>query len=180
MAAPLTLGAAADMINPAVQKMFLKFAPKHEESWRKFYNITTGVTDYNLIDSSLSGLGEAARITENAVIVSEAPVQGFDKTYTQIEYGKIMSFTKKMWKFGIKKRDMTRIVSALKQACIDKRQRLLLEKLDAAWLTSYTHSDDAGNFSLTVTGGDALALASASHTREDGSWFNIFPILAAI
>jgi len=51
----------------------------------------------------------------------------------------------------------------------------LSEKLDAGWLTSYTANDDAGNFSVTTTGGDALALYSASHTREDGgtAWSNI-------
>ena len=51
------------------------------------------------------------------------------------------------------------------------------EKLDAAGLTSYSTTDDAGNYSVTTTGGDALALRSASHTREDGSWFKA-PALA--
>lgn len=73
-----------------------------------------------------------------------------------------------MWKFGIKKRDVTRVVNALKQACYAKRETLLAEKLDAGWLTSYSTSDDGGNYSVTTTGGDALALYSASHTREDG------------
>jgi hypothetical protein len=145
------------------------------EYWRKFYNVTTGVTDYELKDSGLSGLGDASRTVENAVIVSESPVQTFDQTYQQVDYNKVLSFTKKMWKFGIKKRNVERIVNALKDACNYKREKLLHRKLDAAWLTSYTESDDSGNYSVTTTGGDSAALASASHTREDGgtAWSNI-------
>lgn len=80
-----------------------------------------------------------------------------------------------MWKFGIKKRNVTRVVRELWDACYLRREELLHEKLDAAYLTSYTSSDDGGNYSVTVTGGDGLALASASHTREDGgtAWSNI-------
>mgnify|MGYP001573407395 CR=1 FL=1 len=78
-----------------------------------------------------------------------------------------------MWKFGIKKRDLTRITKELKSACITRRQELLHERLDAGWLTTYNTSDDSGNYAVSVVGGDALALYSASHTREDGK--NILP-----
>lgn len=55
------------------------------------------------------------------------------------------------------------------------REEMCAEKYDAAYLTSYTRTDDNGNYSVTVSGGDALAMASASHTREDGgtAWSNI-------
>lgn len=72
-----------------------------------------------------------------------------------------------MWKFGIQKRDLTRVVNELKRACITRREELVHERYDAARLTSYTTTDDSGNYSVTTTGGDALALSSASHTRED-------------
>ncbi len=72
-----------------------------------------------------------------------------------------------MWKFGIKKRDLTRVVSELKKACLTRREELLAEKLDAGWLTTYTTSDDSGNYAITTTGGDSCALYTASHTRED-------------
>lgn len=66
-------------------------------------------------------------------------------------------------------------MNELKRACVTRRQELLHEKLDAGWLTSYTTNDDSGNYSVTVSGGDALALYSASHTREDGgtAWSNV-------
>lgn len=67
------------------------------------------------------------------------------------------------------------MVNELKKACYTRREELLHEKLDAAGLSSYTTSDDGGNYSVTTTGGDATALRSASHTREDGgtAWSNV-------
>lgn len=99
----------------------------------------------------------------------------FDQTFTQVLYSKKMGFSWHMWQFGIKKRDLMRVVNALKDALYVCRETLLAEKLDAAWLSSYTTSDDSGAYSVTVTGGDASPLATASHTREDGgtAWSNI-------
>lgn len=176
MANPFRLADAADVYDPSIQKMFLKHSELDERNFEKFYNVETGVEDYVRKDSSLTGLGEAARVEpENAAITSESPVQGYDKTYTQVEFGKVLSFTKKMWKFGIKKRDMTQITRELMMACVRKRERLCAEHLENGHSTSYTHTDDAGNYSVTVSGGDAVAMFSAAHTREDGgtNWNNI-------
>lgn len=175
MSAPLTIGQAADLVNVAIQKIFLKPTVEDKEYYKSMYNVTTGVQDYYLKDSSLSGLGSAARVVESATIVSEAPVQGFDQTYTQVLYGKLLSFSWHMWKFGIKKRDLTRVVNELKKANYTAREEMLAEKYDAAWVSSYTRSDDAGNYTVTTTGGNGVAMASASQTREDGgtAWSNI-------
>src|SRR3989344_2039103 len=125
--------------------------------------------------SSLSGLGSAARVVESGTLHAESPVQGFDQTFTQVLYGKVLGFSWHLWKFGIKKRDLTRVVSELKKACMTRREELLAEKYDAAYLSSYTTSDDNGNYSVTTTGGDGSAMATASHTREDGgtAWSNV-------
>ncbi len=173
MAAPLTIGQAGDAVDLSIQKYWLKGELDREEYFRKFYNVTTGVTDYYMKDSGLSGLGSASRTVESATIVAEAPIQTFDKTYTQVLYSKLMSFSWHMWRFGIKKRDVTRVVNALKDACYTRREELLAEKLDAGWLTTYNANDDAGTYAVTTTGGDGVALYTASHTREDGSWMKI-------
>ncbi len=78
MPAPLTISQAADAVDLSIQKYFLKDEQRKEEYFRKFYNVTTGVTDYYMKDSGLSGLGLASRVVESAVIVSEVPVQTFD------------------------------------------------------------------------------------------------------
>lgn len=172
---PLTIGQAADLVDLSIQKVWLKPTVEATEYYKKFSNVTTGVTDYYMKDSSLSGLGSASRMTEQATIVSEAPVQGFDQVYTQVAYAKLMSFSVYLWKFGIKKRDLTRVVNELKKAIYTRREELMHEKLDAGWLSSYTTTDDGGNYSVSVTGGDGQPLYTASHTREDGgtAWSNI-------
>lgn len=172
----MTLGQAADLIDKSIQRIYLKYTNLEEENYKKFYH-SEMTEDYYDKDSSLSGLGEAARITESAVIVTDTPVQGFDKTYTQLFMGKIASFTLYDWKYGIKRRKLEKVVRELDRTCRRKRERLTTEYLEnsMAAATSYTVSDDAGNYTKSVVGGDAAALINSSHTREDGgtAWSNV-------
>ena len=96
---PLNLSDAADLIDVSIQEIFLKGSEKESRDFEKYYNVETGVSDYYLKDSSLTGLGYAARIVENAAVTAASPLQGFDKTYTQVQFGYLMSFTKQMWFF---------------------------------------------------------------------------------
>lgn len=170
---PLTLTDAADLIDVSIQDIFLKGSVKNT-FYDQYMNVETGVTDYYTKDSSLSGLGYAGRIVENAAVTSQSPVQGFDKTYTQVQFGVLLSFTKPMWFFGIKKRNLERITQEARQAVEDKRELLCADRLDQSFSTSYTVQDASGNYVASTTGGDGLALISASHTREDGgtAWGN--------
>lgn len=172
---PFSLGAAADLLDPAIQQIFVKSSDIEKTTYYdKYYNIETGVSDRVLKDSSISAFGEASRIVENAVITAESPVQGFDISYTQVEYGKLASFTKQMWAFGIKKRDVVSIVQDLKGACLRHKEKLCGDGLDQSYNSSYTVTDDSGSYTRTIAGGDTAAFVSASHTREDGgtAWSN--------
>ena len=79
-----------------------------------------------------------------------------------------------MWKFGIKKRNLENITSEARKAVSDKRELLCADRLDQSYNTAYSVNDISGNYSVSTTGGDALALISNSHTREDGgtAWNN--------
>jgi len=171
---PLNLADAADLIDVSIQDIFLKGSEKESNLYKQYYNVETSVTDYYLKDSSLTGLGFAGRVTENAAITAQSPVQGFDKTYTQVEFGIVLSFTKHMWFFGIKKRNLERITVEARKAVADKREVLCADRLDRSFDTSYSVDDVSGNYSVTVTGGDGLAFISSTHTREDGgtAWNN--------
>lgn len=85
-----------------------------------------------------------------------------------------MTFTKPMWFFGIKKRDLTNITQEARKACSDKRELLVFDRLDNGVNTAYTVYDISGNYAASIAGGDAVAMFSASHTREDGgtAWNN--------
>ena len=171
---PLNLSDAADLIDVSIQDIWLKGSEKESRMFEQYYNTETGVMDYYLKDSSMSGLGYAGRIVENAAVTASSPVQGFDKTYTQVQFGVLMSFTKVMWMFGIKKRNLTRLTDEARKAVSDKRELLCADRLDNSFSTSYTVSDISGNYLATVTGGDGSAFITNSHTREDGGtvWGN--------
>jgi hypothetical protein len=97
------------------------------------------------------------------------------KSYTQEMVGTMVAFTWKDWKFGIQKRKMESVVQELRMACVRKREKLCVERLNNAYNTSYSATGINGSRTITTTGGDGLAFASASHTREDGgsNWSNI-------
>ena len=92
----------------------------------------------------------------------------------QVQFGVILSFTKPMWYFGIKKRNLENITDEARKACSDLRELRCAERLDNSFSTSYSANDISGNYVVTITGGDALAFITPTHTREDGgtSWSN--------
>ena len=167
MAAPLTISQAADLVDKSIQNIWLKSSTP-ENQYSKFFNVRT-TEDYYEKDSSLSGLGEASFTNENSVIVSDIPVQGYDKTYTQAMVALLLPITFRMWKFGIKRRMLTSITTELKKAVERKKEKLCAERLDNGFeSTSYTHLDPGGSVSITTSGGDALGAFDDDHTREDG------------
>lgn len=174
MANPLSLSDAADLIDVSIQEIWLKGSEKESRMFEQYYNVESGVSDYYLKDSSLSGLGYAGRIVENASVTAQSPVQGYRKTYTQVQFGVLLSFTKFMWVFGIKKRNLENLTDEARKTCSDLRELRCADRLDQAYNTSYTALDISGNYSIVTSGGDGKALVDSAHTREDGgaSWGN--------
>lgn len=167
---------AADLYDPSIQMMFLKTSKLDKEKYKEYFHVETGVEDLIRKDSSLSGLSEADYVgAENGAIAAESPVQGFDKSYTQEMVATMVAFTWKDWKFGIQKRKMESVTNELRMAIVRKRERLCAERVNNAFSTSYTSTGINGSRSISTVGGDGLAAASASHTREDGgsNWSNI-------
>jgi hypothetical protein len=166
MSAPLNIAQAADLVDLSIQEVFEK-SSEPEVMYPKYFNTRT-TEDYYDKDSSLSGLGEADFVDENGVIISDVPVLGYKKIYTQNMVAVVVSFTFKMWKFGIKKRDLDNVSKELKVSIARVKERLCAERLDNATSTSYTHYGQGGQRVITITGGDGLQWLTSSHTREDG------------
>lgn len=169
---PLNLSDAADLVDVSIQQIWLKGSEDESRMFEQYYNTETGVVDYYLKDSSLSGLGYAGRIVENAAIVAQSPVQGYDRTYTQVQFGVVMSFTKMMWFFGIRKRNLEQITQEARKACADLRELRCAERLVNSFLSTYVADDVAGNYVITVTGGDGSPFVDNAHTREDAGTNN--------
>ena len=164
--APLNIAQAADLIDLSIQNIYEK-SSEPEVKYPEYFNVRT-TEDYLEKDSSLSGLGEADFVDENASLMSDVPVQGYKKVYTQNMVGAVESFTFKMWRFGIKKRDLDNVAKELKASIARKKERLCAERIDNAYATTYTHNGQAASRVITITGGDGVQAASNAHTREDG------------
>lgn len=162
----MNIAQAADLVDLSIQNVYPK-ASDPVLSYPKYFNTRT-TEDYYEKDSSLSGLGEADFVDENGVIISDTPVQGYKKTYTQNMVGTIVPFTFKMWKFGIKKRDLNNAAKELKASVARKKERLCAERIDNGMATSYTHVGQGASRVISIVGGDGLAAFSSAHTREDG------------
>lgn len=175
MASPMLLGDAVDLTDNAIQKIILKQTTLPIKTYYdKYFNVQKGV-DYLEKDSSLSGLSQVAYVSENAVISSEVPVQGFDKTYTQAQFALVLPIGQMMWKYGIKKRKLESIANSLQKAAMLYRETFCADYLDNSFSTSFSKSETNGTTrTISNVGGDGRALVATNHTREDGGadWSN--------
>ncbi len=71
---PLQLSDAVDLTNVAIQDVWIKDSEKFPEFYKQYFNVETGIVDYEVKDSSVSGLGYAGRIVENAAVTAASPV----------------------------------------------------------------------------------------------------------
>lgn len=173
MAVPFVLGDLVDATDNAIQKIYIKKrAEKEKEDYKLIANVRTGVKERIYKESNTSVLGLAGRITEQAAVVFESPIQGYDFTWTQTEFGLATAVSKQLWVFGIKFRGLESYVNDLRNSLIRKREQMITARLNNAQSSSYTENDVAGNFSVTITGGNGVALASSAQTREDAGTNN--------
>lgn len=167
---PATLGQFGDLVNESIQKIFEKRG-ESPMNMEKYFNVSD-TTSYYEKDSSVAGAQTAKFVSENASVLYDAPVQGYDKTYTQKKYADGMKISDQLWKFGIEFRKITSITESLMDSMRDKIETDAADMLNNGFSVSYT--DDDGQ-TVSTAGGDTVAYFSASHTREDGgsAWNNI-------
>lgn len=111
-------------------------------------------------ESAASGLSKLIRRSEGQAISYEDEIQGFDVTYTHVEDSLGTSVSNQLWEddqFNVIKRKPQHLA----QAKIRSQEQMLAD------VFNYGFTAGGGGLS-TFTSGDALALFSASHTREDG------------
>lgn len=111
-------------------------------------------------DSSASGLSTLVLRNEGQAITYEDEVQGFDVTYTHVERALGTSVSNKLWEDD-QFRIMLRKPSNLARSKVRTVERVMADV--------FNYSFTAGGGGLaSFTSGDALALFSGVHTREDG------------
>lgn len=164
---PVMLSSAANALDKSVQKYFQKMSDP-ELQYKKYMNFRT-TTDYYEKDAGISGLAEASFTSENASIKEDVPIETYKKTYTQEQVDILVPFSYMVWKFAIKKRDVTNIAKQIQDSLNRKKEKLAAERLINGFSASYTHYDNlSGAKTITTTGGDSKEAFCTDHTREDG------------
>lgn len=165
---PLDLGSVASAIDPAVQIYFQKSGEFLTKQYAEYAYVDTDVTHRVMTEAALQGFSQFARVLQNAVIVAESPAESSTKAYTQVEFSNMVRITRQSMIFGLEKRGLQNQIEMLRRSAERKKERDIADLFNNHTATTYTVVDRSGSFTKTITGQDALAFQSASHTREDG------------
>lgn len=148
-----------DLLDPRFRKIYgdeLKILPQVGPS---IFHVETSSRNIEK-ESSASGLSKLIRRSEGQAISYEDEVQGYDVTYTHVEDSLGTSVSNVLWEddqFNVIKRKPANLAKA----------KIRTQEQMMADIFNYSFTAGGGGLS-TFTSGDALALFSASHTREDG------------
>lgn len=152
-------GQWSDILDPRFRKIYgdeLKAIPQIGPS---IFHMLTSSRNIEK-DSSASGLSTLIRRNENQAISYEDEVQGFDVTYTHVNDALGTSVSRNLWED-----DQFNVI--LRKPANLARAKTRTEERMMADIFNYSFTAGGGGLSA-FTSGDALALFSASHTREDG------------
>ena len=148
-----------DLLDPRFRKIYgdeLKMIPQVGPS---IFHVETSSRNIEK-ESSASGLSKLIRRSEGQAISYEDEIQGFDVTYTHVEDALGTSVSNRLWEddqFNVIKRKPANLAKA----------KVRTQEQMMADVFNYGFTAGGGGLS-TFTSGDALALFSTSHTREDG------------
>lgn len=148
-----------DLLDPRFRKIYgdeLKMIPQVGPS---IFHVETSSKN-NEKDSSASGLSKLVRRSEGQAITYEDEIQGFDVTYTHVEDSLGTSVSNRLWEddqFNVIKKKPANLAKA----------KIRTQEEMMAHVFNYGFTAGGGGVA-SFTSGDALALFSAAHTREDG------------
>lgn len=148
-----------DILDPRFRKIYgdeLNILPQVGPSI--FHMLTSGRNIEK--ESFASGLSKLVKRAEGAAISYEDEVQGFDVTYSHDEYSGGTSVSNRLWEddqFNV----MQRKPKDLASAKVRTQEQRMVDVFNYGFTAG-------GGGTAAFTSGDALALFSNAHTREDG------------
>jgi hypothetical protein len=150
----------AKAVDPAVKTVFngdFKRAPKQSDK----ICYSQKAEDYITQIGSNVNLSMAEIRTEQNSVNYEDFLAGSSKNLTQYVYDRGIKISKKLMKWQ-KLGQIKQLVEGAAQALVRRKEFDITKLLERSFLTAYTHSVD-GSTVIDLTGGDSLALISASH-----------------
>lgn len=143
----------ADLLNPAIRAIMFEEYKMWDPEYPKVFNVET--TDkQEEKESTLSGLTAAPRKLEGKSLTYDAPIQGYDVTYTQLTYALGFAVTMEMQKFDLSGK-IRKLPKELMKSCRQTQE-----------VTAWNIFNRA--FSGSYLGGDGVSLCSTSHPLLGG------------
>jgi hypothetical protein len=173
------------ILDNRVKDIFAVVAPTVPE---EFMQYTTKVDDKQLLHTTegITGLAMGEIIADGQVPTSDAPIQGFLKTYTQQVFSKRIRLSMKSMYFLFENGQDAKIKSTIENQVLDVKNAIIHTKNYLAQSMvyngilgtsfSFTPLGGLGNtVTVDTTGIDGVAAFSAAHPREDGgaSWTSL-------
>lgn len=172
------------ILDNRVKDIFPVIGPKVTREWTQY---AKQVTDKQLLHTltGITALAMGEIIGDGQVPFSDAPLQGFTKTYTQQVFTKRLRLSMKAMYFLFQNGEDAKIkgaiekeVTSLKDAVVQLENYLAQSMLYNGTSTSFSFTPLGGlgaTVSVDTTGIDGVAAFTASHPREDGgtAWSNL-------
>lgn len=164
--------------------------PKTAPSVKEEYSQYTNKVDYNQYTytiTGMTGLGMGQVIVDGQIPSSDAPLQGFTKSFNQIIFTSRARIAQQAAYFLFNSKDGKKIDGAIKDKIVNIKDAITHAKnyytqsmLAQGWATGFTFiplntNVQVNNTVVDTTTADGVAYWSAAHTREDGgpNWSNI-------
>lgn len=149
----------ADILDPSFRTIYGAEVKQIPTKFQDVFN-TFGSKKNIEKDSSASGLSKLVQRAENAAIAYEDETQGYDVTYTHLNFSLGTSVSRKLWQD-----DQFNIINRKPQNLARARSRTQ-EQFGADVLNGGFTAGGSG--SALFTAGDAVALFASNHPRTDG------------
>ncbi len=172
MASQATITEFSRSVDPAVNTVFNGNFKQVPTTYKDVASVSK--TDIFTTEMTTNvGASMASERTEQASLTFEAFLQGDGKNLPQFEVAHGVQVSKHLWKFQ-RLNQIRSLVANTAQAVARRREFDTTKLLERGFDTSYTHEVD-GSTKISLTGGDSLALFSASHatTRSSTAQTNI-------
>ena len=189
----LSLGAMTTIINTEAKKLFPKVQPSEVYKDYLKYMTKVEVNDRQEVESGITDLSMSGFIPDGGIPSPDAPIAGFQKTYTQQQMRKDARITYQTYFWMFKNGDRSKITQglgkALEKKIIDPMNSIEKAKeylgqclLQQGFNTSFTFVPvgdvTAASTTINTTTADGVEYWSRNHLREDGgaNWSTVIEV----
>lgn len=167
MATPMRSTDFRSIVEPILSEEFNGIYDQRDDEWAKVFKETQGIARAYHEEPVLFGFGSAPELPDGSAVTYQSGGVLFIQRYLYKVYGLAFALTKVLVEDGDHIRVGQTYARHLAQSLIETKETLAANILNRAFNASYT-------------GGDGVALSSASHPIAGGTFSNVLTTAAAL